>query len=101
MTELVWEGKYKDGKKVVPVRIALPFQTIETVNASAQERLRLLHRISRGALLPRRQVLSDRRRLDQRAKDDHRPGRAGVSESESIKIKKGGRYRAAPFLTSA
>ena len=23
MTELVWEGKYKDGKKVAPVRIAL------------------------------------------------------------------------------
>ena len=38
MTELVWEGKYKDGKKVAPVRIALPFQTIETVNESAQER---------------------------------------------------------------
>jgi hypothetical protein len=27
MTELVWEGKYKDGKKQGPVRIALPFQT--------------------------------------------------------------------------
>jgi hypothetical protein len=26
-TELVWEGKYKDGKKQGPVRIALPFQT--------------------------------------------------------------------------
>src|SRR3990170_4741634 len=38
MTELVWEGKYKDGKKVAPVRIALPFQTIETVNESVQER---------------------------------------------------------------
>jgi len=24
MTELIWEGKYKDGKKVTPVRIALP-----------------------------------------------------------------------------
>jgi len=32
MTELTWDGKYKDGKKVSPVRIALPFQTIETVN---------------------------------------------------------------------
>lgn len=32
MTELIWDGKYKDGKKVGPVRIALPFQTIETVN---------------------------------------------------------------------
>jgi len=41
MTELVWEEKYRDGKKVAPVRIALPFQTIETVNESAQERQRL------------------------------------------------------------
>ncbi|MFN0036938.1 MAG: hypothetical protein ACKVUS_17930 [Saprospiraceae bacterium] len=32
MTELIWDGKYKDGKKASPVRIALPFQTIETVN---------------------------------------------------------------------
>ena len=32
MTELTWDGKYKDGKKTSPVRIALPFQTIETVN---------------------------------------------------------------------
>ena len=38
MTELSWDGKYKDGKKVGPVRIALPFQTVETVNETAQER---------------------------------------------------------------
>lgn len=38
MTELIWEGKYKDGKKVTPVRIALPFQTIETINESNDER---------------------------------------------------------------
>ncbi len=38
MTELIWEGKYKDEKKVTPVRIALPFQTIETVNDSNDER---------------------------------------------------------------
>ena len=42
MTELIWEGKYKDGKKVTPVRIALPFQTIETVNESAQQRQKTL-----------------------------------------------------------
>lgn len=42
MTELIWEGKYKDGKKVAPVRIALPFQTIETVNESAQQRQKTL-----------------------------------------------------------
>src|SRR5947208_3964465 len=38
MTELIWDGKYKDGKKVSPVRIALPFQTVETVNETAQQR---------------------------------------------------------------
>jgi len=48
MTELVWEGKYKDGKKVTPVRIALPFQTIETVNESVQERQRSLYLFASG-----------------------------------------------------
>jgi hypothetical protein len=38
MTELTWEGKYIDGKKQGPVRIALPFQTIETINESAEDR---------------------------------------------------------------
>ena len=38
LTELTWDGKYKDGKKVGPVRIALPFQAVETVNETAQER---------------------------------------------------------------
>ncbi len=48
MTELVWDGKYKDGKKVAPVKIALPFQTIETINESAQERQRALDLFSSG-----------------------------------------------------
>src|SRR5438034_95051 len=48
MTELVWEGKYKDGKKQGPVRIALPFQTIETVNENVQERQRTLELLARG-----------------------------------------------------
>lgn len=43
MTELTWEGKYKDGKKVAPVRIALPFQTIETINESAADRQKRLN----------------------------------------------------------
>ena len=43
MTELIWDGKYKDGKKVAPVRIALPFQTIETVNESAADRQKRLN----------------------------------------------------------
>ncbi len=49
MTELIWEGKYKDpdkkpgqAQKVTPVRIALPFQTIETVNESSQQRQKSL-----------------------------------------------------------
>jgi len=49
MTELVWEGKYnKDGRKVAPLRVSLPFQTVETVNESAQERQRTLDLFSAG-----------------------------------------------------
>jgi len=48
MTELIWDGKYKDGKKQGPVRIALPFQTIETVNESAQDRQRNLELFASG-----------------------------------------------------
>ena len=48
MTELIWDGKYKDGKKQGPVRIALPFQTIETVNESAQDRRRTLELFTSG-----------------------------------------------------
>ena len=48
MTELIWDGKYKDGKKQGPVRIVLPFQTIETVNESAQERQRSLELFAQG-----------------------------------------------------
>jgi adenine-specific DNA-methyltransferase len=39
MTELIWDGKYdKNGRKVAPLRVSLPFQTVETVNESAQDR---------------------------------------------------------------
>ncbi|MGB2678043.1 MAG: site-specific DNA-methyltransferase [Candidatus Acidiferrum sp.] len=48
MTELIWDGKYKDEKKQGPVRIALPFQTIETVNESAQDRRRNLELFASG-----------------------------------------------------
>jgi adenine-specific DNA-methyltransferase len=38
-TELIWDGKYDaSGKRVAPLRVALPFQTVETVNESAQDR---------------------------------------------------------------
>jgi len=49
MTELIWEGKYDDaGRKVAPLRVALPFQTVETVNESAQERQLSLERFTTG-----------------------------------------------------
>jgi DNA modification methylase len=49
MTELIWDGKYdKDGKRVAPVRVALPFQTVETVNESAQLRQHTLDLFSAG-----------------------------------------------------
>ena len=48
MTELIWDGKYKDGKKVGPVRIELPFQTVETVNETAQQRQLTLDRLFSG-----------------------------------------------------
>ena len=38
-TELIWEGKYDaEGRRVAPLRVALPFQTVETANESTQER---------------------------------------------------------------
>ncbi len=41
MTELIWEGKYDaQRRKIAQSRIALPFQTVETVNESAVDRQR-------------------------------------------------------------
>ncbi|HEU4364273.1 MAG TPA: site-specific DNA-methyltransferase, partial [Candidatus Krumholzibacteria bacterium] len=41
--ELIWEGKYDaDGRRVAPLRVALPFQTVEMVNETAQERQKSL-----------------------------------------------------------
>ena len=49
MTELIWEGKYdKDGRKVAPLRVRLPFQTVETVNESSQQRQHTLDLFSSG-----------------------------------------------------
>ena len=46
---MIWEGKYdKDGRRVAPLRVALPFQTIETVNESTQQRQRMLDLFSAG-----------------------------------------------------
>src|SRR6266496_4129912 len=42
-TELIWEGKYDaNGKRVAPLRVQLPFQNVEMVNESAQERQKAL-----------------------------------------------------------
>ena len=50
MVELIWDGKYDaDGKRVAPLRMELPFQTVETVNESAQQRQRMLNLFSAGA----------------------------------------------------
>jgi adenine specific DNA methylase Mod len=39
--ELIWDGKYDAaGRRTAPLRVALPFQTVETVNESAQDRQR-------------------------------------------------------------
>src|SRR5215471_21560828 len=48
MTQLIWDGKFIDGKRQSPVRVALPFQTIETVNESAADRRRTLELFSAG-----------------------------------------------------
>ncbi len=41
--ELVWDGKYDaKGNRVAPLRAELPFQTVETINESAQERVKNL-----------------------------------------------------------
>ncbi len=58
MTELIWDGKYKDGKKVTPVRIALPFQTIETINESSADREKRL-----GSLFQQKEETTWRNRL--------------------------------------
>ena len=42
MPELLWEGKYDARAAGRPPRVSLPFQTVETVNESVQERQRSL-----------------------------------------------------------
>ena len=49
MVELRWDGKYDaNGRKVAPVRVALPFQDVETVNESPQDRQLQLDLFGRG-----------------------------------------------------
>ena len=59
MPELVWEGKYdKDGRKAGPLRVALPFQTVETINESVQERQRALDLFSHYGVFSHREMHS-------------------------------------------
>jgi adenine-specific DNA-methyltransferase len=47
--ELIWKGKYDaKGRKVAPLRVSLPFQTVETVNESAQDRQHSLDLFASG-----------------------------------------------------
>jgi len=49
MPELTWAGKYnEEGRKAAPLRVALPFQTVETVNESTQDRQRSLDLFTTG-----------------------------------------------------
>lgn len=50
MPDLIWDGKYgEDGRKTAPLKVALPFQTVETINESGQDRQRSLFTPSPGA----------------------------------------------------
>jgi adenine-specific DNA-methyltransferase len=47
--ELTWDSKYDaEGRRLGPLRVALPFQTIETVNESVQDRQRSLDLFATG-----------------------------------------------------
>ena len=49
MVELIWDGKYDaNGKRNAPLRLKLPFQTVETVNESSQQRQMMLDLFSAG-----------------------------------------------------
>jgi hypothetical protein len=49
MVEVVWAGKYDgEGRRVAPLKVQLPLQTIEAVNESTQERQRRLERFVIG-----------------------------------------------------
>ena len=49
MVELIWEGKYdEDGRRVAPLKAALPFQTVETVNEDPLVRQQQLELFAAG-----------------------------------------------------
>lgn len=61
MTELIWEGKYVEGRKQGPVKISLPFQTIETINESADDRRKGLLQFERPTEWRNRLIWGDKK----------------------------------------
>ncbi len=60
--ELIWDGKYDaDGRRKSPLKIALPFQTVETVNESVQERQRNMFAAASNAEWRNRLVWADKK----------------------------------------
>ncbi len=58
MTELTWEGKYdQDNRRVAPLRVSLPFQTVETVKEMLA--LMLMQPAGAGLLRSKPEILWD------------------------------------------
>ncbi len=62
MVELIWDGKYDaQGRRVAPLRLKLPFQTVETVNESAELRQRSLFGAARQSEWRNRLIWGDKK----------------------------------------
>jgi adenine-specific DNA-methyltransferase len=62
MVELIWDGKYDaQGRRVAPLRLKLPFQTVETVNESAELRQRSLFSAGRASDWRNRLIWGDKK----------------------------------------
>ena len=62
MVELTWDGKYDaQGRRVAPLRLKLPFQTVETVNESAELRQRSLFGAARQSEWRNRLIWGDKK----------------------------------------
>jgi adenine specific DNA methylase Mod len=49
LVKLVWDHKYDEsGNSIAPLQIALPFQTIETLNESTQQRQKSIELFLKG-----------------------------------------------------
>ena len=62
MVELIWDGKYDaQGRRVAPLRLKLPFQTVETVNESTETRQRSLFGPARHSEWRNRLIWGDKK----------------------------------------